>query len=215
MAMATVFNPPPPPLLHRNCRVAISLSSLPAASSSLFLITTPLLQTRARAQRTESKISRIEFRTRSRVKARKKVAEISEEEEEESDESVRDFEDGGDWEDQILQETAPLAGFARMILHSNRYDVGDKLIPEHEKVILERLLPYHPEFEKKIGSGIHCITVGFHPDFEGSKCLFIVRKDGELVDFSYWKCLKGLIKKNYPMYADSFILKHFRKRQKG
>ncbi|KAL5705717.1 hypothetical protein ACHQM5_023983 [Ranunculus cassubicifolius] len=57
--------------------------------------------------------------------------------------------------------------------------------------------------------------VGFvdhHPEFEESRCLFIVRKDGEYVDFSYWKCIKGLIKTNYPLYADSFILKHFRRR---
>lgn len=55
--------------------------------------------------------------------------------------------------------------------------------------------------------------VGYHPDFESSRCLFIVRKDGEMVDFSYWKCIKGLIRKNYPLYADSFILRHFRRRR--
>lgn len=57
--------------------------------------------------------------------------------------------------------------------------------------------------------------VGYHPDFENSRCLFIVRKDGETVDFSYWKCIKGLIRKNYPLYADSFILRHFRKRRRN
>lgn len=56
--------------------------------------------------------------------------------------------------------------------------------------------------------------VGYHPDFERSRCLFVVQKDGELVDFSYWKCIKGLIRKNYPLYADSFILRHFRQRRK-
>ncbi|KAJ6795359.1 protein DCL, chloroplastic isoform X1 [Iris pallida] len=118
-----------------------------------------------------------------------------------------------DWEDQILEDTVPLVGFVRMILHSGKYESGDRLIPEHEKTITERLLPYHPAFEKKIGSGIDFITVGFHPEFENSRCLFIVRKDGELVDFSYWKCIKGLIKKKYPLYADSFILRHFKRRR--
>ncbi|KAJ6847117.1 protein DCL, chloroplastic isoform X1 [Iris pallida] len=118
-----------------------------------------------------------------------------------------------DWEDQILEDTVPLVGFVRMILHSGKYESGDRLIPEHEKTITERLLPYHPEFEKKIGSGIDFITVGFHPEFENSRCMFIVRKDGELVDFSYWKCIKGLIKKKYPLYADSFILRHFKRRK--
>lgn len=120
-----------------------------------------------------------------------------------------------DWEDQILEDTVPLVGFVRMILHSGKYGSGDRLSPEHERTILERLLPYHPEFEKKMGSGIDYITVGYHPDFEGSRCLFIVRKDGELVDFSYWKCIKGLIRKNYPLYADSFILRHFRRRRRN
>ncbi|XP_072981046.1 protein DCL, chloroplastic-like [Typha angustifolia] len=122
-------------------------------------------------------------------------------------------EDWVDWEDAILQDTVPLVGFVRMILHSGKYECGVRLSPEHEKTILERLLPYHPEFEKKIGCGIDFITIGFHPEFENSRCLFIVRKDGELIDFSYWKCIKGLIRKNYPLYADSFILRHFRRRR--
>ncbi|OAY72297.1 Protein DCL, chloroplastic [Ananas comosus] len=118
-----------------------------------------------------------------------------------------------DWEDLILQDTVPLVGFVRMILHSGKYGSGDRFSPEHEKAIIERLLPYHPEYEKKIGCGIDYITIGFHPEFENSRCLFIVRKDGELIDFSYWKCIKGLIRKNYPLYADSFILRHFRRRR--
>ncbi|GAA0170683.1 hypothetical protein LIER_24893 [Lithospermum erythrorhizon] len=119
-----------------------------------------------------------------------------------------------DWEDKILEDTVPLVGFVRMILHSGKYESGDKLSPEHQRTILERLLPYHPECEKKIGSGVDYITIGYHPGFERSRCLFIARKDGELVDFSYWKCIKGLIRKNYPLYADSFILRHFRKHKR-
>ncbi|KAJ9670754.1 hypothetical protein PVL29_026964 [Vitis rotundifolia] len=120
-----------------------------------------------------------------------------------------------DWEDQILEDTVPLVGFVRMILHSGKYRSGERLSPEHEKIILERLLPYHPGYERKIGSGIDYITVGYHPEFESSRCLFIVRKDGEVVDFSYWKCIKGFIRKNYPLYADSFILRHFRQHRRS
>ncbi|KAG5613081.1 hypothetical protein H5410_024362 [Solanum commersonii] len=96
-----------------------------------------------------------------------------------------------------------------------KYAIGDRLSPDHQRTILQRLLPYHPECDKKIGPGVDYITVGYHPDFENSRCLFIVRKDGESVDFSYWKCIKGLIRKNYPLYADSFILRHFRKRRRN
>ncbi|WCJ35424.1 Protein DCL chloroplastic [Euphorbia peplus] len=120
-----------------------------------------------------------------------------------------------DWEDQILEDTVPLVGIVRIILHSGKYENGDRLSPEHEATILERLLPYHPEYNKKIGCGIDYITVGNHPDFETSRCMFIVRKDGQLIDFSYWKCIKGLIRKNYPLYADSFILRHFRRRRRS
>lgn len=119
-----------------------------------------------------------------------------------------------DWEDQILEDTVPLVGFVRMILHSGKYESGDRLSPEHERTILERVLPYHPAYENKIGSGVDYITIGYHPNFGSSRCLFIVRKDGELVDFSYWKCIKGLIRTNYPLYADSFILRHFRRRRR-
>ncbi|XP_062220398.1 protein DCL, chloroplastic-like [Phragmites australis] len=118
-----------------------------------------------------------------------------------------------DWEDLILEDTVPLVGFVRMILHSGKYESGDRLSPGHEKAIMERLLPYHPQYEKKIGCGIDYIKVGLHPEFENSRCLFIVRKDGEQVDFSFWKCIKGLIRQKYPLYADSFILRHFRRRQ--
>ncbi|GMP44025.1 hypothetical protein CsSME_00013150 [Camellia sinensis var. sinensis] len=139
--------------------------------------------------------------------------------EDDDDDEDDDNRSGGegwvDWEDQILEDTVPLVGFVRMLLHSGKYESGDRLSPEHEKTILERLLPYHPECEKKIGCGVDYITVGYHPDFESSRCLFIVRKDGELVDFSYWKCIKGLIRKNYPLYADSFILRHFRRRRRS
>ncbi|CAK8568286.1 unnamed protein product [Lathyrus sativus] len=120
-----------------------------------------------------------------------------------------------DWEDEILQHTVPLIGFVKMILHSGLYANGDRISSEHEKAIVENLLLFHPEFHEKIGCGIDYITIGYHPDFDTSRCMFIVRKDGEMVDFSYWKCIKGLIRKNYPLYADNFILRHFRNRSRS
>ncbi|CBI19514.3 unnamed protein product, partial [Vitis vinifera] len=46
-----------------------------------------------------------------------------------------------------------------MIIHSGKYENGDRLSLEHEKFVLEKLLAYHPECEKKIGCGIDYITV--------------------------------------------------------
>lgn len=68
-----------------------------------------------------------------------------------------------DWEDKILEDTVPLVGFVRMILHSGKYESGDRLSPDHEKTVLERLLPFHPEAAKKIGCGIDYVTVKFSP----------------------------------------------------
>ncbi|KAI3980368.1 hypothetical protein MKX01_003907, partial [Papaver californicum] len=39
------------------------------------------------------------------------------------------------------------------------YESEDRLIPEHEKTIQDRLLPYHLEYEKKIGPGIDYIKI--------------------------------------------------------
>ncbi|CAL5204677.1 unnamed protein product [Lathyrus oleraceus] len=131
------------------------------------------------------------------------------------DELEQEEEKWVDWEDQILEDTVPLVRFVRMILHSGIYENGDRINSEHEKTIVEKLLPFHPESHKKIGCGIDYITIGYHPDFDSSRCMFIVQKDGEMVDFSYWKCIKGLIRKNYPLYADNFILRHFRNRSRS
>ncbi|XP_077224492.1 DCL protein (DUF3223) [Tasmannia lanceolata] len=207
--MASIYNSPSL-LLHRNP------NSLPFSPSTLSF---PSLRTpqnlRLRALKTGPDRDRFKTpdQTGDPALLRKPATSSSDVEGSENEEGKRNDDERVDWEDQILEDTVPLVGFVRMILHSGKYDSGDRLSAEHEKTILERLLPYHPEFEKKIGCGIDFITVGYHPDFESSRCLFIVRKDGEVVDFSYWKCIKGLIRKNYPLYADSFILRHFRRRR--
>ncbi|CAN1323782.1 Protein DCL, chloroplastic [Linum perenne] len=142
-----------------------------------------------------------------------RAKELSSEKEGGEAENAGEEEDFEDWEEQILEDTIPLVGFVRMILHSRKYEIGDRLSPDHQRIIVDRLLPYHPEFEKKIGCGLDYIMLGNHPDYSSSRCMFIVRTDGESIDFSYWKCIKGLIKKKYPLYADSFILRHFGKQR--
>ncbi|KAJ0981028.1 hypothetical protein J5N97_009283 [Dioscorea zingiberensis] len=99
----------------------------------------------------------------------------SKEGDEDSSEEEREEGECVDWEDQILEDTVPLVGFVRMILHSGKYESGDRLSPEHEQTILERLLPYHPECDKKIGCGIDFIMVGLHPEYENSRCFHIIQ----------------------------------------
>ncbi|XP_065881345.1 protein DCL homolog, chloroplastic [Euphorbia lathyris] len=217
--MTSLFKPPPCLNLH-----AYSNPIFLHSSSPIFCFPfcrTTFLSSRLHALKTGSDGS--DLIRKPVVSTGKELDVISEDEEEEEEEEhhgkriYKDKEDEEwvDWEDQILEDTVPLVGFVRMILHSGKYENGDRLSPEHEVTILERLLPYHPEFKKKIGCGVDYITVGNHPDFETSRCMFIVRKDGQLIDFSYWKCIKGLIRKNYPLYADSFILRHFRRRRRS
>ncbi|XP_022133006.1 protein DCL homolog, chloroplastic [Momordica charantia] len=222
MAMASVSKPPPFPPFH-----SLNPSFLNSSPVILCFPMHPMtsLHPSIRALKTGPEGSRIrsheeyssDLLRKPVVPPAKDFARISEDDEgsEESGTDGEEEEDWVDWEDKILEDTVPLVGFVRMVLHSGKYGSGDRLSLEHEKTILDRLLPYHPECEKKIGCGIDYITIGYHPDFESSRCLFIVRKDGELVDFSYWKCIKGLIRKNYPLHAESFILRHFRRRRRN
>ncbi|KAJ4841541.1 hypothetical protein Tsubulata_001748 [Turnera subulata] len=141
-----------------------------------------------------------------------------EKEEEEEEDEEEDGEEGEwdwkDWEDRILEDTVPLVGFSRMILHSGKYDIGVRLSPEHESAIVERVLKYHPAYEEKVGCGIDHIMIDYHPDYPTSRCMFVVHKDGTAIDFSYWKCIKGLIRKKYPLFAKTFIAKHFKRRRR-
>ncbi|MCL7051002.1 hypothetical protein MKW94_015613 [Papaver nudicaule] len=218
---ASIINSPPPSLLFsKNSNPNSSSPSVlyfPIYKTTLY----PLLRTSSSSSNSGSRISCqdsngpdllrkpavVPIEEQDELRNKKKKKSSSEEEEVEGQ--------WDDWEDQILEDTVPLVGFVRMLLHSGKYESEERLIPEHEKTIRDRLLPYHPEYEKKIGPGIDYIKIGYHPDFESSRCMFIVRKDGESVDFSYWKCIKGLIRKNYPQYADGFILRHFRQRKRN
>ncbi|KAB5568919.1 hypothetical protein DKX38_002712 [Salix brachista] len=214
--MALLSKPPPPLSLHALSN-PISLYSSPAVLLSFRFNRTAFVSPGVCAIKTGSDGS--DLLRKPTASSEQDLFGISEEEEEEEDsegEKEEDEDEGFvDWEDRILEDTVPLVGFVRMILHSDRYESGDRLTEEHERTIVDRLLVYHPDFDKKIGCGIDYIAVGYHPDFADSRCLFIVRKDGQSVDFSYWKCLNGLIKKNYPLYADSFIQTHFRQQRRS
>lgn len=55
------------------------------------------------------------------IEARRDLSRAEEEVEVEDEAEDEEEEDGGvDWEDRILEETVPLVGFVRMILHSGR-----------------------------------------------------------------------------------------------
>ncbi|CAO2817794.1 unnamed protein product [Amaranthus hypochondriacus] len=116
-----------------------------------------------------------------------------------------------DKEDEILRDIEPITLLAKDILHSDRYMDGERLAPDEEKIVIERLLAYHPHSVDKIGCGLYSIMVDRHPHFRQSRCLFVVRTDGGWIDFSYQKCLREYIRKKYPSYAERFIREHFKR----
>ncbi|XP_057516892.1 protein DCL, chloroplastic isoform X2 [Amaranthus tricolor] len=116
-----------------------------------------------------------------------------------------------DKEDEILRDIEPITLLAKDILHSDRYMDGERLAPDEEKTVIERLLAYHPHSVDKIGCGLDSIMVDRHPQFRQSRCLFVVRTDGGWIDFSYQKCIREYIRKKYPSYAERFIREHFKR----
>nr|GEX32438.1 protein DCL, chloroplastic [Tanacetum cinerariifolium] len=96
------------------------------------------------------------------------------------------------WEksDQLNVGPRHLACLVHDILHSSRYKNGERLTSA-EKMVVEKLLAYHPHSEEKIGCGIDYIMVDRHPHYRFARCLFVVRTDGGMIDFSYRKCIQA------------------------
>ncbi|PIA27133.1 hypothetical protein AQUCO_08300074v1 [Aquilegia coerulea] len=114
-------------------------------------------------------------------------------------------------EDEILQDIEPIVNLTKEILHTDKYLDGERLSDEDEKAVIEKLLAYHPHSEDKVGVGLHSIMVDRHPQFKGSRCLFVIRTDGAWIDFSYQKCVRAYIRDKYPTYAERFIRTHYKR----
>ncbi|KAB5526689.1 hypothetical protein DKX38_020536 [Salix brachista] len=164
MAMASLYKPPPSLSLPALSN-PISLISSPAVVLSFPFNRTAFASPRLFAIKTGSDGS--DLLRKPVVPSEKDLVGISEEVEDSEEEKEEGF---VDWEDRILEDTVPLVGFVRMILHSGKYESGDRLSPDHERTIVDRLLAYHPDCDSKIGCGIDYITVGYHPDFVESRC---------------------------------------------
>ncbi|KAL9255418.1 DCL homolog, chloroplastic-like protein [Drosera capensis] len=112
---------------------------------------------------------------------------------------------------EILRDVGPISLLAKEILHTDRYMDGQRLSAEHERVVVQKLLAYHPRYEDKIGCGIDSIIVDQHPTFKHTRCLFVVRTDGAWIDFSYQKCLRDYIRSKFPAHAEKFIRAHLKR----
>ncbi|CAM0950652.1 unnamed protein product [Alopecurus aequalis] len=107
---------------------------------------------------------------------------------------------------EISRDVAPVVELVKDILHSGRYGDGALLSPDDEKVIVEKVLAYHPRSEDKIGCGLEAIMVDKHPEFRTSRCLFVVRTNGVLEDFSYRKCFTAYKEKRLEQKLKSDII---------
>ncbi|XP_054791964.1 protein DCL homolog, chloroplastic-like [Prosopis cineraria] len=114
-------------------------------------------------------------------------------------------------EAEILWDIEPILLLTKHILQSPRYMDGERLTVGDEKAVVDKLLAYHPRFQDKVGCGLQSIMVDRHPQFQNSRCLFVVRTDGGWIDFSYQKCLREYIRDKYPAHAERFIREHFKR----
>lgn len=66
-------------------------------------------------------------------------------------------------------------------------------VNKYEFLVLSDLIKKgHRDAETKIGSGIQCFQVRFHPGWH-SRCYYLIRTDGTVDDFSYRKCVDKIM----------------------
>ncbi|KAM0837204.1 hypothetical protein ACQ4PT_061821 [Festuca glaucescens] len=110
-------------------------------------------------------------------------------------------------EQRIHAQVDPIQKEVKRIIRDSRD--GIKLSENDEKFIVENILSYHPEKEKKVAGHDNYITVDKHKKYHSSRCLYVKSSDGSSQDFSYKKCLENWIRIHYPHAANSFCRKYF------
>ncbi|WP_404977818.1 DCL family protein [Asticcacaulis sp. BE141] len=70
----------------------------------------------------------------------------------------------------------------------SRYSIGD-VLNENDTTVLSALLKRHPDYDRKVGSGVARFDV-ILADY-GTHCFRIIRTDGTKERFSYPTCISG------------------------
>lgn len=102
-----------------------------------------------------------------------------------------------------LKEIDDLVKSMRGILFKAEYGLGERLSDEDDKAV-RAVLAYHPMYKKKVGCGVDYIKVDLAPGFQDVKCFWLVRTDGSEIDFSFHKCLKMKVLREFPSYIDRY-----------
>ncbi|KAI4315358.1 hypothetical protein L6164_028177 [Bauhinia variegata] len=104
-----------------------------------------------------------------------------------------------------VDDIQKLTHLSRRIL--NKHSIDEKL-SERDKSTMMSALYFHPHKNKKIGTGVQDIKVGWHPVYQNTRCFQIVRTDGTVEDFSYHKCIERAYEIIDPERAKSYKNKY-------
>jgi hypothetical protein len=66
-------------------------------------------------------------------------------------------------------------------------------VEKEDAAFIQELLKFHDKGEQKLRDFSH-FEVGFHPEYQKTRCFFTVRTDGSREDFSVTKCIANLEK---------------------
>ncbi|MCD7452091.1 DNA-directed RNA polymerase [Datura stramonium] len=80
----------------------------------------------------------------------------------------------------------------------------DRKLSDADKSIVLMALHFHPRRSEKIGKGALEIKIGYHKEYEDSRCFMLVRTDGTVEDFSYRKCMQHALELIAPQKAKTY-----------
>ena len=61
----------------------------------------------------------------------------------------------------------------------------------NDEAFVKEIISFHEKADAKLANFDH-FEVGTHPNFDKTRCFFVVRKDGSKEDFSITKCIAKL-----------------------
>ncbi|KAG0566496.1 hypothetical protein KC19_7G068200 [Ceratodon purpureus] len=99
----------------------------------------------------------------------------------------------------------------RQIFRNQNNETGGRLSDEDDEAV-QAVLTYHPKYSEKVGCGIAYIKVDNSPDYPDVRCFWLVRTDGSETDFSYRKCLREKVRREFPSFVDKYDELYDRKR---
>ncbi|KAG0555506.1 hypothetical protein KC19_12G173900 [Ceratodon purpureus] len=97
------------------------------------------------------------------------------------------------------------------IVKSMRQILWNQLSVEDDEAV-QAVLKYHHKYSEKVGCGIAYIKVDNSPDYPDVRCFWLVRTDGSATDFSYRKCLREKVLREFSSFVDKYDELYDRKR---